>query len=166
MLDVVVRDHVDVSATTFAGRFHLLMETSGRTVPVLDSDLRASNGWPVADCSIPLPSFISTRWNIRRVLVVENRDVFLWPAKIPGTSGRIPDRARHLLSYTTVGFGSRDRKSCIGGDCDEAGYGIPSSYGELSTRAKPPKWMRPRVVKWKHLASRARGIVRVKHIGL
>jgi hypothetical protein len=164
MLDVVVRDHVDVSATTFAGRFHLLMEPPAVRFRFLDSDLRASNGWPVADCSIPLPSFISTRWNIRRVLVVENRDVFLCLPKIPGTLAVFGSgKASSLLHDCGWLKGS---EIVYWGDCDEAGYGILSSLRLSFPRVRSLLMDETAWVKWKHLAVPGKRDCSVKHIGL
>lgn len=150
MLDVVLGDRVSATAETFADRFHLVLEPPQIRFRFLDPKLCAEVGWPVRDCSIPAPSFAELHWSIPRVLIVENRDVFLC----------LPD-----VSDTLAVFGSGKAASLLlgcqwmksativyWGDCDEAGYGILSnlrgSFPQmLSLLMDQTAWCQ-----WKHLA--------------
>jgi hypothetical protein len=85
LLDVVVGDPVDPTGATFAERFNLLVDPPQVRFRFLDDALREATAWPVLDCSIPAPSFARQQWSIPRVLVVENRDIFLSLPLIAGT---------------------------------------------------------------------------------
>jgi hypothetical protein len=85
MLDVVLGDRVSATAETFAERFHLVVEPPQIRFRFLDPDLCARVSWPVRDCSIPAPTFVELHWSIPRVLIVENRAVFLCHHDVPGT---------------------------------------------------------------------------------
>jgi hypothetical protein len=85
LLDVVLGDRVDVVGVTFAERFHLLVEPPQVRFRFLDPELRGRVDWPVTDCSVPAPAFADLAWSIPRVLVVENRDVFLCLPDAPRT---------------------------------------------------------------------------------
>jgi hypothetical protein len=84
LLDVV-GDAVDPTGATFAERFNLLVDPPQVRFRFLDDALREATAWPVLDCSIPAPSFARQQWSIPRVLVVENRDIFLSLPLIAGT---------------------------------------------------------------------------------
>jgi hypothetical protein len=125
MLDVVLGDRVSATAETFANRFDLVVEPAQIRFRFLDPDLCARVRWPVRDCSIPAQSFAELQWTIPRVLIVENRDVFLCLPSVPGTlavfgSGKaaslLPDC--HWMKSAAIVYW---------GDCDEAGYGILSN---------------------------------------
>jgi hypothetical protein len=164
MLDVVVGDYVDVSAATFAGRFHLLLEPPPVRFRFLDSDLRRRNGWPVADCSIPIPSFASLPWNIPRVVVVENRDVFLCLPEVPGTLAVFGSgKASSLLHYCRW---LEAADIVYWGDCDEAGYGILSDLRRSFPRLRSVLMDETAWVKWKHLAVPGKRDCSVQHMGL
>jgi hypothetical protein len=124
LLDVVIGDGANVTAKTFAERFHMLVEPPRVRFRFLDPDLRARVGWPVADCSIPLPTFAGLVWTIPRVIVVENRDVFLCLPTVPRTLAVFgAGKAASLLP----GSEWMSRADLVyWGDCDEAGYGILS----------------------------------------
>jgi hypothetical protein len=150
MLDVVLGDRANRTVESFADRFHLLVDHSQIRFRFLDTNLCAAVSWPVSDCSIPVPSFANLQWRIPRVIIVENRDVFLCLPEIPCAlavfgSGKaaslIPD-CDWLKSTEIVYWG----------DCDEAGYGILSSlrcrFPQLrSLLMDQATWCR-----WKHLA--------------
>jgi len=125
LLDVVLGDRVNHSGRTFRQRFHLREEPVHVRFRFLDPAVRARVSWPVDDCTVPHHAFADLDWEIPRVLVVENRDVYLC----------LPEVAR-----TVAVFGSGKAASVLAtcrwmqrsdvvywGDCDEAGYGILSS---------------------------------------
>jgi hypothetical protein len=159
MLDVVVGEHADTSAGTFAGRFHLLLEPPAVRFRFLDPTLQVRNGWPVADCSIPAPSFASLHWRVPRVLVVENRDVFLCLPEMPGTLAVFgAGKASSLL------HGCRwleDSEIVYWGDCDEAGYGILSSLRLNFPHVRSVLMDEGAWTQWKHrvLPARLRDLV-------
>jgi hypothetical protein len=164
MLDVVVGEHADTSAATFAGRFHLLLEPAAVRFRFLDPTLQVRKGWPVADCSIPAPSFASLHWQIPRVLIVENRDVFLCLPEIAGTLAVFGSgKASSLL------HGCRwleDSEIVYWGDCDEAGYGILSSLRLNFPRVRSVLMDEDAWARWKHLAVPGRRDSSVKHSSL
>jgi hypothetical protein len=164
MLDVVVGEHADTSAATFAGRFHLLLEPAAVRFRFLDPALQVRNGWPVVDCSVPAPSFASLHWKIPRVLVVENRDVFLCLPEIAetlavfgsGKASSLLHGCRWLEASQVVYWG----------DCDEAGYGILSNLRLSFPRVQSVLMDEDAWTKWKHLAVPGKRDSSVKHIGL
>jgi hypothetical protein len=150
LLDVVVGDAVNIAAGTFAERFNLRVEPPQVRFRFLDPDLPARIGWPVADCSISLPVFAAFQWKISRVLVVENRDVFLCLPTIPETlavfgSGKA---ASLLLSCRWMDTA----KIVYWGDCDEAGYGILSNLRASFPHIQSLLMDETAWHTWKHLA--------------
>src|SRR5262249_2695632 len=85
LLDVVLGERAKQGATAFADRFYLLTESPQIRFRFLDSRLQSACAWPVADCTIALPAFADLPLNVQRVLVVENRDVFLCLPQLPRT---------------------------------------------------------------------------------
>jgi hypothetical protein len=164
MLDVVVGDDVNVSAATFAARFHLRLEPPPVRFRFLDSDLQARNGWPVADCSITLPDFTNLPWNVPRVLVVENRDVFLCLPEIPATLAVFGSGKASSLLHDCRWLETSEM--VYWGDCDEAGYGILSNLRSSFPRLRSVLMDEYAWVTWKHLAVRGKRDFSVKHIGL
>ena len=161
LLDVVVGDSADNAATTFAERFHLFLEPPRVRFSFLDEVLRARVCWPVPDCSVPAPTFAGLKWTIPRVLIVENRDVFLCLPK---------------LSATLAIFGSGKGSSLLGdcqwlnaseivywGDCDESGYGILSSLRSRFPHVRSILMDQAAWQQWKHLAVPGRRDSSVKH---
>lgn len=164
MLEVVLGDRANADGITFEERLHLLAEPPQVRFCFLDDDLRKDVGWPVADCSVPAPVFASLQWRIPRVLIVENKDVFLCLPKIPRTlavfgSGKAASllpgsnwmNAAHLFYW---------------GDCDEAGYGILSSLRShflhlRSVLMDDNAWLR-----WKHFAIPGKRDVTARHTHL
>jgi hypothetical protein len=161
LLDVVVGEEVDSRASTFAGRFNLLVEPPQVRFRFLDDGLRAATGWPVMECSVPVQSFIEQVWNIPRVVVVENRDAFLSLPSITGT-----------LAVFGAGKALTVLKPCrwleqshilYWGDCDEAGYGILSGLRSmfphvLSVLMDESAWHQ-----WKYLALPGKRDPSVRH---
>lgn len=161
LLDVVLADRVNPTGATFHERFHLLVEPAHVRFRFLDSELRARVQWPVDDCSVPAPAFADLRWKIPRVLVVENRDVFLCLPEAPHTLAVFgAGKAAALLPACTW---MRTAEIIYWGDCDEAGYGILSSLRAHfpHVRSLPmdnAAWMR-----WKHLATPGRRDPTARH---
>ena len=150
MLDVVLGDRANTTAESFADRFHLLVDPPQIRFRFLDPTLCASVNWPVSDCSISVPSFAKLRWNIPRVIIVENRDVFMCLPDIPCTlavfgSGKaaslIPDC--DWINSTQIVYW---------GDCDEAGYGILSNLRCRFPQVRSLLMDQATWSRWKHLA--------------
>jgi len=150
LLDAVLGDCVNPAAVTFAERFHLLVEPPQIRFRFLDSDLVERIGWPVADCSIAVPAFASFSWNIPRVLIVENRNVFLCLPNLRGTlaifgSGKAASLLMncHWMTAAEIAYW---------GDCDEAGYGILSNLRSNFSHARSLLMDEAAWCQWKHLA--------------
>lgn len=150
MLDAVLGDRANTAAESFAERFHLLVDPSQIRFRFLDPTLCAGVNWPVSDCSIPVPSFAQLQWRIPRVIIVENRDVFMCLPHIPSTlavfgSGKaaslIPD-CNWMKSTEIVYWG----------DCDEAGYGILSNLRRRFPQVQSLLMDQVTWCRWKHLA--------------
>ena len=161
LLDVVVGDAVDPTGATFAERFNLLVDPAQVRFRFLDDTLRKATAWPVPDCSIPAPSFAQQRWNIPRVLVVENRDIFLSLPVIAGTlavfgSGK-------ALSILKPCRWMDDALVVYWGDCDEAGYGILSGLRSIFPHVRSVLMDDCSWHQWKHLASPGRRDPSVRH---
>src|SRR5581483_736272 len=77
LLDVVLGQRVNANGSTFQERFHLRVDPPQIRFRFLDDGLRQRAGWPVSDCSVPAPTLANLPWSVPRVLIVENRDVFL-----------------------------------------------------------------------------------------
>lgn len=150
LLDVILDDRVNLTAATFAERFHLLMEPPQVRFRFLDPELRACTGWPVLDCSVPAPVFADLQWSIPRVLIVENRDVFLCLPKVPGALAVFGSgKAASLLP----GCGWIGRAEIVyWGDCDEAGYGILSNLRSRFSQMQSLLMDEAAWGRWKHLA--------------
>ena len=150
MLDVVLGDRVNAVAETFADRFHLLVEAAQIRFRFLDPSLSQRVGWPVRDASIPAPSFAGLQWSIPRVIVVENRNVFICLPDVPNT-----------LAVFGSGKGASLLRDCqwmktseilYWGDCDEAGYGILSNLRRTFPQVQSLLMDRAAWFQWKHLA--------------
>ena len=150
MLDIVLGDRVNTAVESFAERFHLLVDPSQIRFRFLDPHLSADVNWPVDDCSIPAPSFAKLQWRIPRLIIVENRDVFMCLPDIPCTlavfgSGKaaslIPD-CDWIKSTEIVYWG----------DCDEAGYGILSNLRSRFPEMRSLLMDQASWCRWKHLA--------------
>jgi len=150
LLDVVLGDRVNSSGVTFAQRFHLRTEPASIRFRFLDDTLRASSGWPVTEATIPAPDFAAQPWSIPRVLVVENRDVFLC----------LPPVARTLAIFG-AGKAAALLPACAWlhradlvywGDCDEAGYGILSALRAAFPHTRSLLMDEAAWACWRHLA--------------
>jgi hypothetical protein len=164
MLDVVVGEHADGSASTFEGRFHLLSEPPPIRFRFLDTGLQKSCGWPVADCSIPLPSLSSLTWQIPRVLVIENKDVFLCLPQISATLAIFGSGKASTLLHDCYWLESSD--IVYWGDCDEAGYGILSALRERFPHVRSILMDETAWARWRHLAVPGRRDAAAKHTSL
>jgi hypothetical protein len=161
LLDVVMGDSVNIAAATFADRFNLLVEPPQVRFRFLDRDLQACICWPVEDCSIPAPTFADLTWSIPRVLVVENRDVFLCLPKVSGTLAIFGSgKASSLLAGCKWMHAS---EIIYWGDCDEAGYGILSSLRSGFPRTRSLLMDQAAWHQWKHLAVPGKRDCSVKH---
>jgi hypothetical protein len=150
LLDVVVGQGVHEAAVTFAERFHLLVEPPRVRFRFLDPELRSRLGWPVTDCSIPSPTFSCLVWSIPRVLIVENRDVFLCLPTVPGTLAVFGSgKAASLLPGCNW---LRSSEIVYWGDCDEAGYGILSNLRSSFPHLRSLLMDHAAWCSWKHLA--------------
>ena len=164
LLDVVLGDRVNASASIFEERFHLLVEPPLIRFRFLDYELQRRVGWPVADSAIPLPLFSTLDWKINRILIVENRNVFLCLPDVCNTLAIFGSgKAASLLSACRwIGAG----EPVYWGDCDEAGFGILSalraSFPHLrSVLMDLESWER-----WKHLATPGRRDSSARHVHL
>jgi hypothetical protein len=150
MLDVVLGDRLNPAGKTFAERFHLLVEPPRVRFRFLDPALRARVAWPVSDCSVPAPAFAGLAWHIPRVLVVENRDVFLCLPDVPHTLAIFGSgKATSLLP--TCGW-LKPADIVYWGDCDEAGYGILSSLRSSFSQVRSVLMDETTWRRWRHLA--------------
>jgi hypothetical protein len=164
LLDVVLGDRANQGATAFADRFCLLTEPPQIRFRFLDSRLQSACAWPVTECSIPLPAFTELSWNVQRVLVVENRDVFLCLPQLPqtlaifgaGKAAAVLPCARWLAEADIVYWG----------DCDDAGYGILSALRARFPRLRSVLMDDVAWSTWKHLAIAGKRDASVRHMHL
>lgn len=150
LLDVVLGDRVNLDGITFSERFHLRVEPPRVRFRFLDTELRERVGWPVGDCSVLAPAFAELAWDIGRVLVVENRDVFLCLPEVSGTlavfgagkAASLLPACRWMTAADIVYWG----------DCDEAGYSILSSLRSSFPHVRSLLMDEAAWSRWKHLA--------------
>lgn len=150
LLDVVLGNRVNSAGTTFEERFHLLLEPPQVRFRFLDSGLRQRVDWPVDDCSVSAPVFAQLSWDIPRVLIVENRNVFLCLPDTPRTlaiwgSGKAASVLPpcHWMNAAEIFYW---------GDCDEAGYGILSGLRSSFLHVRSLLMDETAWLRWKHLA--------------
>jgi len=164
LLDVVLGDRVNQEATAFCDRFHLLIEPPQVRFRFLDPELQRRVGWPVTECAVPLPAFAALTWSVERVLVVENRDVFLCLPHIP-----------HTLAVFGSGKAASLLPACdwmmaadiaYWGDCDDAGYGILSTLRSRFSRVRSVLMDDEAWSQWKHLAVPGKRDPSVRHVHL
>lgn len=131
LLTVVLGDRVNTNGLCFEERFHLRVEPAQVRFRFLDINLQERAHWPVLECTISAEDLKSLSWSIPRVLIVENKAVFLCLPEVPNTLAILGNgKAASILPLC-----SWLHKSDVvyWGDCDEAGFGILSSL-----RAKLP----------------------------
>ena len=164
LLDVVLGDRANLDGATFPERFHLLVDPPQVRFRFLDPELRTRVGWPVADCSVPAPVFADLAWTVPRVLVVENRDVFMCLPDVPHTlavfgSGKAASLlpACHWMNAAEIVYW---------GDCDEAGYGILSTLRSRFSHVRSLLMDDAAWSQWKHLAVPGRRDVTARHAHL
>lgn len=150
LLDVVVGEGVNQSGQTFYDRFHLLVEPAQVRFRFLDSRLRERVGWPVPDCTIPAPSLAALTWKIRRVLIVENRNVFLCLPDIPETLAIFGAGKAATLLHGCAWM--RSANIVYWGDCDDAGFGILSRLRSEFAHVRSVLMDEESWVQWKTLA--------------
>jgi hypothetical protein len=125
LLEVVLGDRINANGASFEERFHLLSEPPQVRFRFLDRGLRDRTQLPFMDCAATAEEFARLSWEVPRVLIVENRVVFLCLPDIPDTLAVLGNgkAASLLLSCDWM------RKSDVvyWGDLDEAGFGILSS---------------------------------------
>lgn len=122
MLDATLGDRVIEAADEFAERFGLLAEPPLIRFRFLDVTLRDDVRWPVDSSAVPVPLLADVRWRIPRVIIVENRDVFLSLPALPQTLAIFGSgKAATLLSELRW---LNDADIVYWGDCDEAGFGM------------------------------------------
>lgn len=164
LLTVVLGDRANLSGLSFEERFHLRIEAPRVRFRFLDVDLRDRTGWLVADCSIYADDLANMRWNIPRVLIVENKAVFLCLPDIPNTLAILGSGKAAVLLSTCKWIENSDL--VYWGDCDEAGFGILSSMRALFPKVRSifmdyESWMR-----WKGFAVAGKCDVTAQHIHL
>ncbi len=128
LLDLTLGERGNRDGVSFAERFHLREELPQVRFRFLDDGLRTRHGWPVTDCSVPITSFAALEWHIPRVLIVENRTVFLCVPPIADTIA-IWGAGKAVSLLSSCGW-IRSADAVYWGDCDEAGYGILSALRE------------------------------------
>lgn len=125
LLDATLGERANCAADVFAERFHLRVDAPQVRFRFLDDTLRIQTGWPVNDCSVSLPAFASLTWRVPRVLIVENRTVFLCVPQID--SAIVIWGAGKAAAMLESCAWLRNADVRYWGDCDEAGYGILSA---------------------------------------
>jgi hypothetical protein len=164
LLDVVVGDRVNHEASDFCDRFHLLTEAPQVRFKFLDEELQHGLNWPVAECTVPLPAFAAMIWSVDRVLVVENRDVFLCLPRIPRTVGVFgAGKAASLLPQCDW---MTRTEIVYWGDCDESGYGILSALRVRFPQTRSVLMDDAAWALWKHLAIPGKRDPSVRHLHL
>lgn len=151
MLDVVLGDRVDTEGATFAERFRLRTETATVRFRFLDNAQRVSCGWPVAEAAVPAPDFAAQTWAIPRVLVVENRDVFLCLPPTPRTLAIFGAGKAAALLPACAWLHRADL--VYWGDCDESGFGILSALRSAFAHVRSMLMDEAAWARWGHLAT-------------
>jgi hypothetical protein len=150
LLDVMLGDRIDAQGSTFQERFHLLVDPPQVRFRFLDDALRQRVGWPVPDCSVPAPTLADLSWNPRRVLIVENRDVFVCLPRIADTVAIFGSGKAASLLADAPWMNSAD--VLYWGDCDEAGFGILSELRRRFPHTRSAMMDDAAWCRWKHLA--------------
>jgi hypothetical protein len=164
LLECVLGDRINAGGVTFAERFHLLIEPPQVRFRFLDESLRKNVGWPVSDCSIPAPVFSNLAWRFQRVIVVENRDVFLCLPEVPRTLAIFGSGKAASLLPSCEWMDSAD--IVYWGDCDEAGYGILSALRSHFSQVRSLLMDEVSWRDWKHLAVEGKRDSSARHFHL
>jgi hypothetical protein len=125
LLTIVLGERANIKGRCFEERFHLRLEPAQVRFRFLDARLGARLHWPVMDCSISAQDLASIGWNVPRVLIVENKAVFLCLPDVPDTLAILGSGKAASLLHPCGWL--EDSDVVYWGDCDEAGYGILSS---------------------------------------
>lgn len=125
MLEAVLGDRANRTGQTFAEKFNLVSEPPQIRFRFLDDELQVRSGWPVDDCVVSARSFAELTWRIPRVVIVENRTVFLCLPRVPNAIA-IWGAGKAAALLVTCDW-LHDADIVYWGDCDEAGYGILSA---------------------------------------
>ena len=161
MLDAVLGDRANGDGKTFAEKFHLLSEPPQLRFRFLDEKLQARVGWPVDDCVVSTASFACLTWRIPRVVIVENRTVFLCLPRLTDAIGIWgAGKAASLLASCDW---LRRADVVYWGDCDEAGLGILSALRERFPHVRSILMDGIAWRAWSHLASRGKRDVGATH---
>ena len=97
-----------------------------------------------------MPSFANLRWSIPRVIIVENRDVFMCLPDIPCTLAVFGSgKAASLIPDCDW---MKNTEIVYWGDCDEAGYGILSNLRCRFPQVRSLLMDQTAWSRWKHLA--------------
>lgn len=150
LLDCVLGDRAQLDRTGFYQRFHLRTEPPAIRFRFLDPALQQSCGWPAADCSISVPDFANLQGPIPRVLIVENRDVFLCLPVLPRTLAVFGSGKAAALLPLCGWLEAADL--LYWGDCDEAGYGILSALRARFPALRSLLMDASAWTQWQHLA--------------
>jgi hypothetical protein len=141
---------VNAEGPTFHERFHLLVDPPQVRFRFLDDGLRERVRWPVSDCSVPAPTLGDLSWNIPRVLIVENRDVFVCLPHLSDTIAILGAGKAASLIPAARWMNAAD--VLYWGDCDEAGFGILSDLRGRFPHARSVMMDQATWCRWKHLA--------------
>jgi hypothetical protein len=118
----------------------------------------------VVECAVPLSTFAALKWSIDRILVVENRDVFLCLPEIPRTLAIFGSGKAASLLLHCDWIASAD--IVYWGDCDESGYGILSDLRSRFPQTRSVLMDDAAWAQWKHLAIHGRRDPSVRHVHL
>lgn len=125
LLALVLGDRVNDKGVCFEERFHLRLEPAQVRFRFLDAGLREQTRWPVMDCAVSIDDLANLTWKIPRVLIVENKAVFLCLPEVSNTLAILGSgKAAALLPACSW---LQESDVVYWGDCDEAGFGILSS---------------------------------------
>ncbi|MDB4913701.1 MAG: hypothetical protein JWM95_1345 [Gemmatimonadetes bacterium] len=150
LLDAVIPAPERENATPFAERFGLLVEPPQLRFKFLDRQLQIAAGWPVAEASVPVSELREIVWHIPRILVVENRDVFLCLPPLAGTLGVWGSgKAASILGQLPWLCGS---EIVYWGDCDEAGFSILSTLRSVFPQVRSALMDLNTWKRWRHFA--------------
>lgn len=130
----------------------------------LDGELQRRVGWPLPDCAVPLPAFSGLDWRIDRVLIVENRDVFLCLPNVCNTLAIFGSGKAALLLCGCKWMSAA--QLVYWGDCDEAGFGILSSLRSSFPHLRSALMDEDAWARWKHLATPGRRDTAARHAHL